>query len=149
MRVTGERDVYVEEVRTSRWRLTRAMSRSKRFGGFATPRFRALSPEQLRAFAARYDLDYLVAERDVDSPSPIATNNPASIRFSRVPLRNDNLRIRSAPPLEGGTLDDPILSGKPVRFPRCHPHTLACSIAPGTRVLRHAIGSLDRRTIPR
>ena len=69
VRVTGERDVYLEEVKDlalalySRDTAVEAMRRIGDAGDFDT-----LTPEQLRALAARYDLDYLVVERDVNLP---------------------------------------------------------------------------------
>ena len=43
--------------------------------------FESLTPEQLRALAARYDLDYLVGDRDLDLP---------------VAYRNEQFRIYAA-----------------------------------------------------
>ena len=69
VRVSGERDVYVEEVKDlalalySRAVATEAMRRLHDIRDFDS-----FTPEQLRALAARYDLDYLVADRDVDLP---------------------------------------------------------------------------------
>jgi hypothetical protein len=69
VRVTGERDVYLEEVKDlalalySRDTAVEALRRIADAGDFDS-----LTPEQLRALAARYDLDYLVVERDVDLP---------------------------------------------------------------------------------
>jgi hypothetical protein len=69
VRVTGERDVYLEEVKDlalalySREVAVEALHRisdARDFGSF--------TPEQLRALATRYDLDYLVLDRDVDLP---------------------------------------------------------------------------------
>jgi len=69
VRVTGERDVYLEEVKDlalalySRDVAVEALRRIADARGFDS-----FSPEELRAFAARYDLDYLVAEHNVDLP---------------------------------------------------------------------------------
>ena len=69
VRVTGERDVYLEEVKDlalalySRDVAVEALRRIADVRGYE-----AFSPGELRAFAARYDLDYLVAEHDVDLP---------------------------------------------------------------------------------
>ena len=69
VRVTGERDVYLEEVKDlalalySRDVATEALRRIADAHGFDS-----FTPEQLRALAARYDLDYLVCDRDVDLP---------------------------------------------------------------------------------
>ena len=69
VRVAGERDVYLEEVKDLALALysrdvaveaLRRISDAHDFGSFTAPQFRAL--------AARYDLDYLVADRDVDLP---------------------------------------------------------------------------------
>jgi hypothetical protein len=69
VRVSGERDVYFEEVKDlalalySRDVAVEALRRIADARGFD-----AFTPEQLRALAARYDLDYLVIERAVDLP---------------------------------------------------------------------------------
>ncbi len=69
VRVTGERDVYLEEVKDlalalySRDVAVEALRRIADARGFDS-----FSPEELRALAARYDLDYLVAEHNVDLP---------------------------------------------------------------------------------
>jgi hypothetical protein len=69
VRVAGERDVYLEEVKDlalalySRSVAVEAIQRirdSQNFDSFST--------QQLRSLATRYDLDYLVADRDVDLP---------------------------------------------------------------------------------
>jgi hypothetical protein len=69
VRVSGERDVYLEEDKDlalalySRDAAVEALRRirdSQNFGAF--------TPEQLRSLAARYDLDYLVVDRDIDLP---------------------------------------------------------------------------------
>jgi hypothetical protein len=69
VRVTGERDVFLEEVKDLALALysrPTAVEALRRIADAAD--FDSLTPEQLRALAARYDLDYLVAERDVDLP---------------------------------------------------------------------------------
>ncbi len=69
VRVSGERDVYLEEVKDlalalySREVAVEALQRIR-----DSQNFDALTPEQLRSLASRYDLDYLVVERDVDLP---------------------------------------------------------------------------------
>ena len=69
VRVTGERDVYLEEVKDlalalySRNVAVEALRRIADAQDFDT-----FTPEQLRDLAHRYDLDYLVAERDVALP---------------------------------------------------------------------------------
>jgi hypothetical protein len=69
VRVSGERDVYLEEVKD----LALALY-SREIAVEALRRIRdsqnlgALTPDQLRSLAARYDLDYLVADRDIDLP---------------------------------------------------------------------------------
>lgn len=69
VRVTGERDVYLEEVKDlalalySRDVAVEALRRIHDVHGFDS-----FTPAQLRTLAARYDLDYLVAEHDVDLP---------------------------------------------------------------------------------
>ena len=69
VRVSGERDVYLEEVKDlalalySRDVAVEALRRIDDARGLDS-----FAPEQLRALAARYDLDYLVVERDVDLP---------------------------------------------------------------------------------
>lgn len=81
VRVTGERDVYLEEVKDlalalySRDVAVEALRRIGDIRGFDT-----LSRDQLRALAARYDLDLLVAEHTVDLP---------------VVYRNDQFRVYS------------------------------------------------------
>jgi hypothetical protein len=67
--VTGERDVYLEEVKDlalalySRDVAVEALRRIADVRGLDS-----FTPDQLRALASRYDLDYLVAERDVELP---------------------------------------------------------------------------------
>ncbi len=69
VRVTGERDVYLEEVKDlalalySRNVAVEALRRIEDIRGYES-----LSSQQLRTLAARYGLDYLVAEHDVDLP---------------------------------------------------------------------------------
>lgn len=75
VRVTGERDVYLEEVKDlalalySRDVAVEALRRIADVRNFDT-----LTPEQLRELASRYDLDYLVVDRDMDLP--LAYRNP-------------------------------------------------------------------------
>jgi len=81
VRVSGERDVYLEEVKDlalalySRDVAVQALQRIHDSQNFA-----ALTPDQLRSLAARYDLDYLVVEHDVDLP---------------LAYRNDQFRVYS------------------------------------------------------
>ena len=81
VRVTGERDVYLEEVKDlalalySRDVAVEALRRIENIRGYDS-----FSSHQLRALAARYDLDYFVAEHDVDLP---------------VVYRNDQFRVYS------------------------------------------------------
>ena len=79
VRVAGERDVYLEEVKDlalalySRDVAVEALRRIEDIRGYDS-----WSSQQLRTLAARYDLDYLVAEHDVDLP---------------VVYRNDQFRV--------------------------------------------------------
>jgi hypothetical protein len=79
VRVSGERDVFLEEVKDlalalySREVAVEALRRID-----AAKNFDSLTPGQLRVLAGIYDLDYLVAERDVDLP---------------VVYRNDRFRV--------------------------------------------------------
>ena len=81
VRVAGQRDVYLEEVKDlalaqySRDVAVEALARIQN-----RQNFDALAPEQLRALALRYDLDYLVVDRDVALP---------------LAYRNDQFRIYS------------------------------------------------------
>ena len=69
VRVSGERDVYLEEVKDlalalySRDVATRALQRIR-----DVENFDALTAEQFRALGTRYHLDYLVADRVLDLP---------------------------------------------------------------------------------
>ena len=69
VRVAGERDVYLEEVKDlalalySRDVAIESLTRIHDAGNFD-----ALTPDELRNLAVRYDLDYLVIERDVALP---------------------------------------------------------------------------------
>lgn len=81
VRVAGQRDVYLEDVKdtalalysreVAMWVLGRIQDAQN---------FDSLTPEQLRALAARYDLDYLVVEREIDLP---------------IAYRNDQFRVYS------------------------------------------------------
>ncbi len=81
VRVAGQRDVYLEEVKDlalaqySRDVAVEALERIQN-----SQNFDALAPEQLRALALQYDLDYLVVDRDVALP---------------LAYRNDQFRIYS------------------------------------------------------
>jgi hypothetical protein len=69
VRVTGERDVYLEEVKDLALALYSRDVAVEALRRIADARdFDSLTPEQLRALASRYDLDYLVSDRDVDLP---------------------------------------------------------------------------------
>ena len=75
VRVTGERDVYLEEVKDLALALYSRDVAVEALRRISDARdFDALSSEQLRALASRYDLDYLVVDRDVDLP--LAYRNP-------------------------------------------------------------------------
>ena len=69
VRVTGERDVYLEEVKDLALALYSrdvAVEALRRISDVRD--FDSLTAEQLQALAARYDLDYLVVERDIALP---------------------------------------------------------------------------------
>ena len=69
VRVAGERDVYLEEVKDLALALYSRDVAVEALRRIADVRdFNSFSPEQLRALAARYDLHYLVVEHDVDLP---------------------------------------------------------------------------------
>jgi hypothetical protein len=69
VRVVGERDVYLEEVKDLALALYSREVAVEALRRIADARdFGSITPEQLRVLAARYDLDYLVVERDVDLP---------------------------------------------------------------------------------
>jgi hypothetical protein len=69
VRVSGERDVYLEEVKDvalalySREIAMRVLARSQDARDFGS-----LTPAAARSLAARYDLHYLVIDRDMDLP---------------------------------------------------------------------------------
>jgi len=84
VRVTGERDVYLEEVKDLALALYSRDVAVEALRRIADARnFDALSPGELRALAARYDLDYLVVEHEVDLP---------------VVYRNEQFRVYSLQP---------------------------------------------------
>ena len=69
VRVIGERDVYLEEVKDLALALYSREVAVEALRRIVDAReFESLTPAQLRALAARYDFDYLVVERDVDLP---------------------------------------------------------------------------------
>ena len=69
VRVSGERDVFLEESKDLALALySRDVAVQVLQRIHDSQNFNALTPEQLRSLAARYDLDYLVVERDVDLP---------------------------------------------------------------------------------
>ncbi len=69
VRVAGERDVYLEEVKDLALALySREVAVESLQRIHDAQHFDTLSPAHLRALAARYDLDYLVIDRDVDLP---------------------------------------------------------------------------------
>jgi hypothetical protein len=84
VRVAGERDVYLEEVKDlalalySRRTALQAVQRIR-----DVHRFDSLTPEQLRSLAARYDLDFLVVDYDIDLPNA---------------YRNDGFRVYALQP---------------------------------------------------
>jgi hypothetical protein len=84
VRVTGERDVYLEEVKDlalalySREVAMQALQRIR-----DAQNFESLTPAQLQSLAARYDLDYLVVDRELALP---------------VAYRNDQFRVYSFRP---------------------------------------------------
>jgi hypothetical protein len=84
VRVSGERDVYLEEVKDLALAL---YSRDVAVESLARIRdaqnLNGLTTDQLRSLAARYDLDYLVTERDIDLP---------------LTYRNEQFRIYSLQP---------------------------------------------------
>jgi hypothetical protein len=87
VRVAGERDVYLEEVKDLALALYSRDVAVEALRRIADVRdFDSFTPEQLQALAARYDLDYLVIDRDVDLP---------------VVYRNDQFRVYS---LQSGSL---------------------------------------------
>ena len=88
VRVTGERDVYLEEVKDLALALYSRDVAVEALRRIADVRdFDSFTPDELRALAARYDLDYLVSDRDVDLP---------------VVYRNEQFRVYS---LQQGPLD--------------------------------------------
>lgn len=79
VRVAGERDVYLEEVKDLALALYSRDIAVEALQRIADVRdFESFTPEQLRVLAARYDLDYLVSDHDVDLP---------------VVYRNDQFRV--------------------------------------------------------
>ena len=69
VRVAAERDVYVEEVKDLALALYSREVAVETLRRIADAHdFETLTPQQLGALAMRYDLDYLVSERDVDLP---------------------------------------------------------------------------------
>jgi hypothetical protein len=69
VRVIGERDVYLEEVKDLALALYSRDVAVEALRRIADVRdFDSFTPDQLRVLAARYDLDYLVVEHDVDLP---------------------------------------------------------------------------------
>ena len=81
VRVSGERDVYLEEVKDLALALYSRDVAIEALRRIADARdFDSFTPDQLRALAARYDLDVFVSERDVDLP---------------VAYRNDQFRVYS------------------------------------------------------
>jgi hypothetical protein len=84
VRVSGERDVYLEEVKDLALALYSRDIAVEALRRIADVRdFDSFTPDQLRALATRYDLDYLVAERDLDLP---------------VVYRNEQFRVYSLQP---------------------------------------------------
>lgn len=87
VRVSAERDVFVEEVKDSavamysRAMAVRYLERARAVGEFET-----MSPEKVSQIAARYNLDFLVSEADL--PLPVAYRNH---RFRIYSLTPDSL----------------------------------------------------------
>jgi hypothetical protein len=70
VRVAGERDVYLEEVKDLALALYSRDVAVEALRRIADVReFDALTPAQLRTLGERYDLDYLVVDRDLDLPA--------------------------------------------------------------------------------
>jgi hypothetical protein len=85
VRVAAERDVYLEEVKDLALALYSrpiAMEAIRRIGDASG--FDAFTAEQFRTLGARYDLDFLVLDRDADLP---------------LAYRNDGFRVYSLQPL--------------------------------------------------
>ena len=84
VRVSGQRDVYLEEVKDlalalySRDVAVEALQRIRDAQNFG-----ALTPDQFAVARSRYDLDYLVADRDLDLP--LAYRNEQFRVYSRRP----------------------------------------------------------------
>ena len=69
VRVSGERDVFLEEVKDLALALySRDVAIEALQRVHDSQHFDALTPTQLQTLAARYDLDYLVVDRDVELP---------------------------------------------------------------------------------
>ena len=111
VRVSAERDVFVEEVKDLALALYSrdvAIEALRRVA--AVSNFDALTPDQLRTLAGRYDLDYLIAERDIDLPILYRNEQFRVSRCNQAAPRHE--RIRSGAPLEGGPLDDLVRVGQ-------------------------------------
>jgi hypothetical protein len=89
VRVSAGRDVLLEDVKDSAIAIysrdvaMRYLERTAAIGDFGQ-----LNPQTARALAAKYDLDYLVAESDLDLP---------------VVYRNSQFRIYALGPGDGGS----------------------------------------------
>ena len=76
VRVSAERDVFLEDVKDSAIAIYSrdvALRYTERMRASATST--SSQPQRARDLAARYDLDYLVAEADLRCRSPIATSS--------------------------------------------------------------------------
>ena len=84
VRVAGERDVYLEEVKDTSLALYSREVAMWVLGRIQDVRnFDSLTPEQLRRLAASYDIDYLVVDREIDLP---------------IVYRNDQFRVYALQP---------------------------------------------------
>jgi hypothetical protein len=69
VRVSGQRDVYLEDVKDASMALySRSMAERVTGRAGALGDFSALTPARARELAERYDLDYLVVDREFDLP---------------------------------------------------------------------------------
>ena len=142
--MTGERDVYLEEVKDLALAL---YSRDRRGRGAAAhrrrARFRVVDAGAAAALAARYDLDYLVVERDVDLPVAYRNETVSRVYSLQAGVRRyamtSRSRLRSPlPRWKGGHWMTVYAWGKPRTFPALPPpQPRLFDVAPGTRVLAH------------
>ena len=144
VRVTGERDVYLEEVKDLALALYSRDVAVEALRRIADVRdFDSFTPEQLRALAARYDLDYLVVERDVDLPVVYRNEQFRVYRCSRANRskmddRRSTIAVHPPPRWKGGHWMTLYAWGRPRTFPALPPpQPRFFDVAPGTRVLAH------------